>query len=285
MSEPIFHISFYQLSSLPKAGVDAELLSRRLRKLASDLLGAVLVADEGINGMLAGTSAQLDRFEKRLRGEFPIFAAMRFKRTACSVAPFQKLKIHCKREVVQIGRKVNAQLSEAGKAVTREDAARERALAHEIEPQAWSEFCQQSNVIVLDNRNQFEYQLGQFIGAVNPGVHRYQDFADYVEAHLATWQEAGNKIAMYCTGGIRCEKTAQWLAEKGVESFSLKGGIISFLQDAQADRAAWQGECFVFDNRLSLDGSLEQGQATEVQIYTSPDDQWRLDRALRLRNS
>jgi UPF0176 protein len=285
MQGDCYHISFYRLVALAMLEADrkpsgkrsdAEFVVYRLRVLAANLLGAVLVADEGINGMLAGSAAELDRFEQRFLREFPIFAGMTFKRTHCAKAPFGKLKIHLKREVVNIGRDVGALRTE------------QQQLMHELSPTEWDALLACDDVVVLDNRNHFEYQLGRFENAVDPQVQRYQDFAEYVEANLEQWQQQGKKLAMYCTGGIRCEKTAQWLAAHNIESFSLQGGILSYLQhrnDLEKDSGSWQGECFVFDRRHSLDGALEQGRASLEQIYQGPEEAWRLARAKRLADS
>ena len=262
----LFHIAFYQLCALPKV----EQLARRLRLLAQNLCGSVLLADEGINGMLSGTSVELDRFQQRLQREFPILAAMPFKRTSCAKAPFLKLKIHLKAEVVQIGRPVPS----LGSA--------QQQLMHSLDATAWNALLAQEDVVLVDNRNQFEYALGRFQNALDPKVHRFQDFAEFLEANLPEWQKQGKKFAMYCTGGIRCDKTAAWLAASGIESYTLRGGILGYLQDSSAEHAAWQGECFVFDRRLSLDANLQQGMASEESVYAAPEDAWRLARAKRL---
>jgi UPF0176 protein len=140
------------------------------------------------------------------------------------------------------------------------------------------------DVVVLDNRNHFEFRLGHFAGAVDPLVHNFRDFAAFVQANAPAWREAGRPVAMYCTGGIRCDKTAPWLRSLGLDVRQLDGGILNyFRQVPDADRD-WQGECFVFDNRVALDTHLHETPATAEQVFDAahPDEAWRLQRARRL---
>ena len=139
--------------------------------------------------------------------------------------------------------------------------------------------------MVLDNRNHFEFRLGHFRGAVDPGVHHFRDFVRFVEQHAPAWRAQGRPVAMYCTGGIRCDKTAPWMRSLGLEVFQLEGGILNYLQHAQAEEGApWQGECFVFDRRIALDAHLRETGTTAEQVFdpAHPDEAWRLQRARRL---
>jgi UPF0176 protein len=139
------------------------------------------------------------------------------------------------------------------------------------------------DVVLLDNRNSFEFRLGHFAGAVDPGVANFRDFPAYVQAHAAQWQAQGQRVAMYCTGGIRCEKTSAWMQGMGLPVYQLDGGILNYFQqmpDAQQD---WHGECFVFDNRVALDTRLNETATTLEDVYqATPDGAWRLARARRL---
>jgi UPF0176 protein len=152
-----------------------------------------------------------------------------------------------------------------------------------VSPQRWRELLDDPDTVVIDNRNSFEYRLGRFRNAVDPGVANFRDFPRYVKAHAPQWQAEGKTVAMYCTGGIRCEKTSAWLQERGVAVLQLEGGILNYfaqMPDAERD---WDGECFVFDNRIALDTQLRETGTTAEQVYAGdPDEAWRLRRAQRL---
>lgn len=258
---PLFHISFYRFVPLP----DAEAVTHWLRQLTLGLTGSVLVAEEGVNGVLAGSAAALDDFESAFTAD-PRFGGMAFRRTACRTAPFARIKVHHRPEIVAVG------IDDAVASVT-----------GEVSPAQWRELMSRDDVVVLDNRNHFEYRLGHFAGAVDPGVRHFRDFPAYVLAHAARWREGGKTVAMYCTGGIRCEKTSAWMSGLGLEVRQLQGGILNYfgsLPDAERD---WTGECFVFDNRIAIDARLAETGTTAERVYgDDPDEAWRLARARRL---
>lgn len=264
----IYHIAFYRFVSIP----DANHVVTIVRELAAALNGAVLIAPEGINGTLAGSAENLDAFERALADDSRLamlFSGMRFQRTKCVTRPFQRLKVHLKAEIVQIG-VANIDPNTAGSGGT------------DVSPQDWDALIARDDVVLIDNRNHFEFELGRFAGAIDPGVSRYQDFAEFMTAHFELWQAQGKKIAMYCTGGIRCEKTSAWLATHEISAYQLDGGILNYLRVKQGAASAWQGACFVFDNRIALDKDLcEQAIAPEA-VYSAPEDAWRLARAKRL---
>jgi UPF0176 protein len=138
-------------------------------------------------------------------------------------------------------------------------------------------------VVLIDNRNSFEYRLGHFHKAIDPQVAHFRDFAKFMQTHAAEWKAQGKRVAMYCTGGIRCEKTSAWMASNGLQVYQLEGGILNYfarMPDAERD---WSGECFVFDNRIALDTQLQETTTTLEQVYEAePDGAWRLERARRL---
>ena len=158
-----------------------------------------------------------------------------------------------------------------------------------LAPAAWRALLAREDVLVLDNRNHFEVRLGRFRTAVDPEVHNFRDFVDYVQRHAPAWRAAGRPVAMYCTGGVRCDKTAPWMRGLGLEVFQLEGGILNYLE--QTNRGAvpdseddWIGECFVFDNRIALDSRLRETGTTAEQVFDArhADEAWRLQRARRL---
>jgi UPF0176 protein len=257
---PLCHIAFYRF--VPLADPDA--VAERLRSLAAGLTGSVLVATEGVNGVLAGEAAALDAFEAAFCEDLR-FAGLPFRRTACATPPFARLKVHRRPEIVAVG-------SGGGPVGGRA-----------VDPTAWRDLLQQDDVVVLDNRNAFEYRLGHFRGAVDPGVHHFRDFPAYVSAHAARWREEGRRVAMYCTGGIRCDKTSGWMSSLGLDVLRLEGGILNYFERLPDAARDWQGECFVFDNRIALDTHLQETNTTLEQVYGGdPADAWRLDRARRL---
>jgi UPF0176 protein len=239
---PLWHSAFYRFTPL----ADPQAVVEWLTSLAQGLLGSVLVAEEGINGMLAGPAITLDRFEQALASH-PAFAGIAFKRSPCSTRPFERLKIRRKREIVTTG------LAEL---TTRHTAAPSHKTPHE-----WRELIARSDVLLLDNRNQFEHRLGHFRGAADPGVRRFSDFPRYVQAHAESWKASGTPIAMYCTGGIRCEKVAPWMQSLGLMVWQLEGGVLNYFESLPDAHRDWQGECFVFDSRITLDTKLKEPPA------------------------
>ena len=274
MSEPssssLLHSAFYRFATVadPVATADA------VRVLARDLTGSIVLANEGINGTVAGTSEAIAGFEAALQSPALVDGAlqgMSFKHSACTTPPFGRLKISVKPEIVALG------LPDAGASPDEHDASH-------LSPAAWRELLARDDVVLLDNRNHFEVRLGRFRGAVDPQVHNFRDFVAWVQAHAPAWRAANRPVAMYCTGGIRCDKTAPWLRELGLEVLQLDGGVLNYFQqlpDAQRD---WDGECFVFDNRVALDTGLRETATTPQQVFdpSHPDEAWRLQRALRL---
>ncbi|WKB53111.1 rhodanese-like domain-containing protein [Eleftheria terrae] len=261
----LFHIAFYRFVPLP----DPDGCALRLRELARSLLGSVLVAAEGVNGVLAGTAAALDTFERELLGDAllgPLLAGMAFKRSACRTPPFGRLKVHRKAAIVSVG---VPDLPQRGTVVS---------------PAEWRGLLGRDDVVVLDNRNSFEFRLGRFRQAVDPQVSHFRDFPRFVEAHAAEWKRNGKRVAMYCTGGIRCEKTSGWMQQElGLQVLELEGGILHYFQAMPDAWRDWEGECFVFDNRIALDTRLQETATTAEQVYADqPDGAWRLQRARRL---
>jgi UPF0176 protein len=306
----LLHSAFYRFVPLP----DPETAAQELRGLgaALGLCGSLIVAGEGVNGAVAGQAAQVEAFEQCLRTGAALQGALRgltFKRSACHQPPFGRFKVSVKPEIVALGLPSDAQTSPF-------ELPDERDASH-LSPAAWRQLLAEGRAVVLDNRNHFEFRLGHFRGAVDPGVHHFRDFVRFVEQHAPAWRAQSRPVAMYCTGGIRCDKTAPWMRSLGLEVFQLDGGILNYLQQAQGEEggagaegdesvdrretscepkdnpqdaspgdllAAWQGECFVFDRRIALDAQLRETDTTAEQVFdpAHPDEAWRLQRARRL---
>lgn len=279
----LFHIAFYKFVHLTQP----EAVAQRLRELTKDLRGSILIAHEGINGMLAGTAQQMDAFEAEIQAGDNLnavlagaFKGMLFKRTACLTQPFKRMKVHWKREIVPLG-------VDGVDAPGRIDEIH----ANDVAPREWRELIKRPDVVLLDNRNSFEWRLGRFEGAVDPGVVNFRDFPEYVKAHSQEWKEQGKTVAMYCTGGIRCEKSSVWMQDMGLKVAQLEGGILNYFKEMPDAEKDWQGECFVFDSRVALDTKLQETATTVNEVYSDKDLQdaaqaedirWRLNRAKRL---
>ncbi|MGH8049504.1 MAG: rhodanese-related sulfurtransferase [Arenimonas sp.] len=265
-TDAIIHTAFYKFVRIEDVDAAVEVL----RELTAELKGSILVASEGINGMLAAPESAIAGFENVLQHD-PRFAGaftgIVFKRSPCKTVPFGKMKVHKKAEIVPLG-------------ISDVDATK---TGTNLSPQEWRELIAQDDVVLLDNRNSFEFRLGRFKNAIDPGVGNFRDFPEYVKANVDQWKADGKRVAMYCTGGIRCEKTSAWMLDMDIPVFQLEGGILNYFKEMPDAEKDWQGECFVFDNRIALDTHLQETSTTLEDVYNGePDGEWRLNRAKKL---
>jgi UPF0176 protein len=235
--------AFYQFVSLP----DFRELREPLRGICADLAlkGSVLLAHEGINGTLAGSHDAIATLIAELR-EGTLFSGrlgnLELKFSSASAMPFARLKIRLKKEIVTLG-----------------DSAADptRAVGTYVDAAGWNELIAAPDILVIDTRNAFEVAMGSFEGAVDPGIKSFGEFKDFAAQSLDPHQH--RKIAMFCTGGIRCEKASAWLLSRGfAEVYHLKGGILSYLERVPERDSRWRGECFVFDERVALGHGLRE---------------------------
>ncbi len=265
----LWHDAFYHFVRLddPYAVIEV------LKDITQDLQGSILVAHEGINGMLAGSKDQLNAFRKDLIEDlrlFGKFSGIDYKRSECKTIPFHHLKIKYKPEIVPLD-------------IAGVDATVKTGI--NTSPEDWQKLIKQEDVVVIDNRNDFEYRLGHFKGAINPEVNNFRDFPEFMKKNLPSWQKEGKRIAMYCTGGIRCEKTSSWLLDLNTEVYQLAGGILNYFEKMSDSEKDWEGECFVFDNRVALDVNLKETSTTIEDVYDPlKDDKWRFERAQYLQH-
>ena len=239
-SEPVAIAAFYKFVDIDAPDLVQALVDERARSL--DIRGTVLIAREGINATVSGSSAAIEAFIAFLHADAR-FADMPVKRSAAPVSPFRKLKVRVKPEIVTFGEKATQAAHVTG---------------HRVDPKDWNGLISDPSVIVIDTRNEYEFDVGTFAGARNPHTRSFTEFADYVSRELTDARE--KKIAMFCTGGIRCEKASSYLIAEGFKNvFQLDGGILNYLEQVPADASLWQGECFVFDGRVSVDHSIGVG--------------------------
>lgn len=238
--------AFYQFAPLP----DFRDLREPLRTLCGDLAlrGSVLLAPEGINGTLAGSAGAIDEFVATLR-HGDLFRGrldhLELKFSAALAMPFGRLKIRLKKEIVTFG-----------------DAAADpaRQVGIYVEPKDWNDLIASPGTVLIDTRNAFEVAIGTFEGAIDPAIASFGQFKEFTARHLDPARD--RKIAMFCTGGIRCEKASSYLLSRGfAEVYHLKGGILNYLEQVAEAESRWRGECFVFDERVALGHGLRERPA------------------------
>lgn len=202
-----------------------------------DLKGMILLAEEGINSTIAGSRTGVDALLNYLRSD-PRLQALEHKESDCDVMPYQKLRVRLKKELVKFG-------------VSGVDPSREVGIY--VEPKDWNALIADPDVLVIDTRNVYEVDFGTFQGAIDPNLDFFYEFPKYVEENLKSNKQ--QKIAMFCTGGIRCEKASAYMLSQGFnEVYHLKGGILKYLAEVPTEQSLWQGECFVFDDRIVTTG-------------------------------
>lgn len=215
--------------------------------------GTLLLAREGINGTVAGSEHAIDELIAHLES-FPEFTGLDVKYSTAQEMPFHRMKVRLKCEIVTMGV---------------DDIDPRTGAGTYVAPQEWNELISDPETLVIDTRNDFEVSLGTFQGAVDPQTKSFSQFPDWVERNRRELD--GRRIAMFCTGGIRCEKATAYLKSLGVEQvFHLKGGILKYLEEVPPEESLWQGECFVFDERVSVRHGLETGEAELCRACRRP---------------
>jgi len=225
---------------------------------AHDVRGSLLLAREGINGTIAGTRAGIDAVLAFIRG-LPGCDALEWKESHATDAPFKRMKVRLKREIVTMGQP---------------DVDPTAAVGNYVDAVDWNELIAAPDVAVIDTRNDYEIALGTFDGAIDPGTKSFGEFPAWWEENKHRFHN--KRVAMFCTGGIRCEKSTNYLLGQGVEDvFHLKGGILKYLEEVPKKDSSWNGECYVFDGRVSVGHGLIEGDYQLCHACgrpTSPDD-------------
>lgn len=204
--------------------------------------GSLLLAPEGINGTIAGTRDGVDAVLSAIR-QLPGCEDLEWKESHADTLPFGRMKVRLKREIVTMGQPDVDPLARVG---------------HHVLAAEWNALIADPDTVVIDTRNDYEVAIGTFQGAVDPGTRSFGEFPGWWQAHRDEF--AGKRVAMFCTGGIRCEKSTNYLLGQGLnEVYHLKGGILKYLEDVPAAESLWQGQCFVFDDRVSVGHGLQPG--------------------------
>lgn len=210
--------------------------------LENGVKGSLLLAPEGINGTIAGTRDGVDAVLGAIRA-LPGCAGLEWKESRADSMPFGRMKVRLKREIVTMGQPDVDPLARVG---------------NYVQPKDWNALIADPDTVVIDTRNDYEVAIGTFQGAVDPGTRAFGEFPEWWQANRERF--AGKRVAMFCTGGIRCEKSTNYLLGQGLnEVYHLKGGILKYLEDVPAAESLWQGECFVFDDRVSVGHGLKPG--------------------------
>lgn len=252
---PICVAALYRFTPLP----DREPIRAALAGLccARGVKGTLLLAQEGINGTIAGSDAAIAEVIAHIRA-LPGCADLDVKYSRAATLPFHRMKVRLKREIVTMGEPDVDPLTGAG---------------HYVAPQDWNALISDPNTILIDTRNDYEVAIGSFAGAIDPGTASFRDFPTWFRAqreHLLAG-DTPPKVAMFCTGGIRCEKSTAFLKSQGVdEVYHLQGGILKYLETVPPEQSLWHGECFVFDQRVAVGHGLSPGTHTLCHACRMP---------------
>jgi UPF0176 protein len=218
-----------------------------------NIRGTLLLAKEGVNGTIAGDNdsimKSLDYLQKDER-----LVGLEYKFSYSEKPPFKRLKVKLKKEIVTLGVSNIDPIFSSGTYV---------------KPADWNELINDPDVVLIDTRNNYEFEIGSFKGSINPNTETFREFPAYTKNNLEKYRD--KKIAMFCTGGIRCEKSTAYLKSKGFENvFHLQGGILKYLEEIKEDESLWEGECFVFDDRVAVKHNLELGKYDQCHACRFP---------------
>ena len=232
--------AFYKFTPLP------DYVEKRSQLLSycktQNIKGSILLATEGINGTIAGNPENIEAVIAYLRSDAS-FRDLEVKKSFAQKNPFKRLKVRLKKEIVTLG-------------VSEVDP--QKKVGTYVPPQEWNDLIKKPDVVVIDTRNNYEVEIGTFKGANNPQTETFRQFPEYVKNSLDPHKH--QKVAMFCTGGIRCEKATSLLLNQGFEEvYHLKGGILKYLEEIPPEESLWEGECFVFDHRVTVTHGLEKG--------------------------
>ncbi len=243
--------ALYKFVALP----DYKELQPKILKVCQDngIMGTLLLAEEGINGTVSGSREGIDALLTYLKSD-PRLADLSHKEAENEEQPFYRMKVRLKKEIVTLG----APGTDPNKMV-----------GAYIKPKDWNDLINDPEVLLVDTRNDYEVEVGTFKGALNPKTQTFREFKQYVKDNLD--KEKHKKVAMFCTGGIRCEKSTSYLLREGFEEvYHLEGGILQYFEDVPEEESTWEGECFVFDQRVTVNHNLEKGSYDQCYACRYP---------------
>ena len=243
--------ALYKFVHLPQYRELQRLLQAQM--VENDVKGTLLLAEEGVNGTISGSRSGIDAVLAWME-TIQEFSDISVKESLTNQLPFKRSKVKLKKEIVTMG-------------VAGIDP--NRSVGTYVSPQQWNELINDPDVLLVDTRNHYEVAVGAFANAVNPKTTNFREFPQYVSQHLDP--SVHKKVAMYCTGGIRCEKSTALLKKQGFEEvYHLQGGILKYLEEIPEEASLWQGECFVFDERVTVDHQLEKGSYDQCHACRLP---------------
>ena len=229
---------FYKFKKLRELKKKKNILYKEILK--NNIRGTIILSFEGINGTLSGNNKDINKFIRIFKRQFKFKDFDSQNTSFCRFQPFHKGRVKIKKEVVPLGLKIDD---------------KNKKLNNYVSSKSWNKLISNKETLVIDARKPFEFDVGTFKNAINPKIQNFRDFPKYLKKIKKT-----KPVAMFCTGGIRCEKASIFLKKKGFKNvFQLKGGILNYLDKIQKKDSLWKGECFVFDNRISLKHKLKQG--------------------------
>jgi UPF0176 protein len=237
--------AFYKFVNFEE--IDLPVLRDQIHKLMKEreIVGTVILADEGINSTVCGRGDDIDGFVTEISKM--VSSAIEPKFSFSDTQPFRKIDVKIKPEIVTLKKDVDIDLGQG---------------TH-VSPKGWNAIISDPDVIVLDTRNDYEFHTGTFERAINPGTEKFSELPGYIAENFDP--EKHKKVAMFCTGGIRCEKFAPYMRSLGFENvYQLEGGILKYLEEVPVDEQRWKGECYVFDTRVTVDNSLNPGNSSDL---------------------
>lgn len=243
--------ALYKFARLDDYKKMREPLLKKMRNF--DIKGTLLLASEGINGTISGTRKNIDTILDYLESDERL-AGLQHKEYYSDEHAFYRTKVKLKKEIVTMGV---------------EDIDPTKHAGTYLSPEKWNQLLNEPDVILIDTRNHYEVKIGSFKGAVNPEIKSFRDFPEWIDKNLDSTKH--KKVAMFCTGGIRCEKSTSLLNKKGFEDvFHLQGGVLKYFEEIDNEKSKWNGECFVFDQRVSVDQNLNQGEYDQCYACRMP---------------
>ncbi|MGA9657491.1 MAG: rhodanese-related sulfurtransferase [Asticcacaulis sp.] len=238
--------AFYHFFDFPQFEEMQAPLLERLNALG--IKGSLLITAEGVNSTISGTRAAIDSFLGYLQDDL-IGSKIIWKESYAAFQPFGKARVRLKKETIGLGEPVSM-----------------KAFGTYVDPADWNDLISRDDIVIIDTRNDYEVNLGSFQNAIDPGIPNFKHLPQWTREHAEALK--GKKVATFCTGGIRCEKYTSWLIDQGFEDvYHLRGGILQYLEDVPQAQSLWQGECFVFDERIAVDHSLQPTQTAALCLH------------------